>query len=54
MLVFVGYDHFLDDLLNVFIGGFNNTIHLGSVRRRVMMLDLEFLTQFFHHFVVPI
>ena len=54
MPVLVSDDHFLDDLLNVLVGGFNSAIHLGSVRRRVMMLDLEFLTQFLHHFVVQV
>src|SRR3954463_8049024 len=54
MPVFVSDDHFLDDLLNVLISSFDGAVHFWSVRRRVMMLNLEFLTQFFHHLVVQV
>ena len=54
MPVLVGHCHFLYDLLDVFVSGFYNAIHLQPVRRRVMMLDLEFLTELSDHNVVEV
>jgi hypothetical protein len=52
--ILVGFHHFLQDLLDVFISGFNNAIHLWTIWGRVMMLNLEVLAQLFHYFVVQI
>jgi len=40
VLVIVGDCHLLDDLLEIFIGYLNNTIHLGSIRRRIKVFNL--------------
>ena len=45
------YRHLLYNLLDILIGGFHCTIHLRSIRRRVVMLDLKGLTKLLHHFV---
>ena len=54
MPVFVCDYHFLYDLFNVLIRGFNNTIHLRPVRGRIVMLDLEFLAQGSDHSIIQI
>ena len=52
MPIFVCLHHFMNDFLDVLIGSFNSPIHLGSIWRGVMMLDLEIIAQLLHHFVV--
>ena len=54
MLVFVGYHHLLHNLLYVLIGGFHRAIHLRSVWRRVVMLNLELSVEFNDHGVVKV
>ena len=54
MPVLVGHCHFLYDLLDVFIIGFYNAIHLWSIRRRVMMLDLELHAELDDHSIIEI
>ena len=50
MPVFIRYHHLLD----IFIDNFHCAIHLGSVRRRIMMLDFELSAEFRNHSVVEI
>ena len=45
MSVFVCDYHFLYDLFNVLIRGFDNTIHIWPIWGRIVMLDLELLAQ---------
>ena len=54
MLILVRNNHLLDNLLDILISSFNSPIHLGSVRRRIMMCNLELATQLFHHLVVQV
>ena len=54
MSVFVGHNHFLYNLLNVLIGGFHCAIHIWSIRRRVMVLELELRVEFSDHSVVEV
>ena len=54
MPVLVGYNHLLYNLINVFVGGFHRAIHLWSIRRRVVVLDLELLAEFSDHSVVEV
>src|SRR4051812_43918920 len=49
MPVFVGYCHLLYDFLDGFIGGFHCAIHLWSIWRGIMMLDLEMCAEFSNH-----
>ena len=41
MPVFVSDNHLLYDLLNILIGRFHCAIHLWTIQRRVVVLDLE-------------
>src|SRR4051812_17381913 len=50
----VGHYHLLHNLLNVLVGRFNSAIHLRTIRRRIVMLDLEGLTKLLHHLVIEI
>src|SRR4051812_17086138 len=50
----VGHYHLLHNLLNILIGRFNSIIHLWTVRRRIVMLDLEGLTKILHQLVIEI
>ena len=54
MPVFVCDFHFLYDLFNVLIHDFDITIHLWPVTGRIVMLNLELLTQCSDHSVVDI
>src|SRR3954462_7445134 len=54
MPISVGHYHLLHNLLNVLVGCFDSAIHLWTVRRRIMMLDLEGLTKLLHHLVIEI
>ena len=54
MPVLIGHCHLLYDLLDVFVSGFHSAIHLRSVRRRVMMLDLELHAELGDHSVIEI
>ena len=54
MLVFVFDCHFLYDLFNVLICGFDNTIHLRPVGGRIVMLNLELLAQGGDHSVIQV
>ena len=46
MPIFIRHHHLLYNLLNVLIGGFHCTIHLLSIRRRVVVLDLDLCVEF--------
>src|SRR3954471_5205994 len=50
----VSHYHLLHNLLNVLVGRFNSAIHLWTIRRRVVMLDLERLTKLLHQLVIEI
>src|SRR4051812_40538438 len=54
MPISVGHYHLLHNLLNVFVGRFNSAIHLWTIRRRVVVFDLEGLTKLLHHLVIEI
>ena len=54
MSVFVCDCHFLYDLFNVLIHGFDNTIHLRPIRGRIVILDLELFAQGGDHSIVQI
>ena len=54
MIVLVGYCHFLYDLFDVLICGFDNAVHLWPVRGRIMALDLELHIQCGDHIIVEI
>ena len=54
MPVFVGYHHLLHNLLYVLVGGFHIAIHLWSIQRRVVVLDLELRAKFSDHSVVEV
>ena len=42
------------DLFHIFVGRFYCAIHLGSIRYRIMMLDLESGAYLCHHVIVQI
>jgi hypothetical protein len=44
--IFVGDYHILDDLLEIFVGCLNNTIHIGFVRGRIKVINLSFAVEF--------
>src|SRR3954468_12044636 len=48
------YSHFLHNLLNVFVGGLHSAIHLWSIRRRIVMFDIELCTELSDHLIVQI
>ena len=52
--ILVWHDHFLHYLLGVLIGNLHCPIHLGPIRRGIVVLDLGILTHLFHHFIVQI
>ena len=54
MPVLVGYCHFLHDVFYVLICGFDITIHLWPVRRRIVVLDLELHAQCSDHSIFEI
>src|ERR1043165_8905178 len=54
MPIFVSHCHLLYNLLDILVSGFYCAIHLRSIRRRVVMLDLELRAEFGDHFVVEI
>ena len=54
MPVFVCHRHLMYNFLDVLVSRFNNTIHLRSVGRRVVMLYLELFTELSDHCVVEI
>jgi len=54
MPIFVGDYHFLDDLIKVLISCLDNTIHLGSIRRRIRMLNFLLGTEFSNQFPIKI
>ena len=54
MPVFVCHCHLLYDLLDVFISSLYSAIHLRSVRRRVMILNLELCTELGDHSIIKI
>jgi len=45
---------FLDDLIEILISCLDNTIHLGSIRRRIWMLNFLFGTDFNNQFPIKI
>ena len=52
--VFIGYYHLLHNLLYILVGSFHCAIHLRSVWRRVVMLDLELHVEFNDHGIVKV
>src|SRR3954464_4406341 len=54
MPISVSHYHLLHNLLNVFVGRFNSIIHFRTIRRRIVMLDLEGLTKLLHQLVIEI
>ena len=54
MPICIRHRHLLYNLLDVLISGFHCVIHLRSIRRRVMALDLEMYAEFHDHSVVEI
>ena len=54
MPIFVRYCHLLQDLLDIFVGGFHCAIHLWSVWRRIVMLNPELHAEFCDHSIVKI
>src|SRR3954471_10350559 len=54
MPISVGHYHLLYNLLNVLVSRFNIAIHLWTIRRRIVMLDLEGLTKLLHQLVIKI
>ena len=54
MPIFVGHNHLLYDIIYVLIGGFHYAIHLRSIWRRVVMLDLELCAEINDDCVVEI
>ena len=54
MPIFICYNHFLNNLLDVFVCSFNSPIHLRSVGRRIMMCNLEVFTKGFNHIFVQV
>ena len=54
MPVFIGNHHIFHNLLYVLVGSFHYAIHLRSIWRRVVMLDLELRAKFSDHGVVKV
>ena len=54
MSVFICHHHLLHNLLDIFIGSFHCAIHLGSIWRRIVMLDFELSAEFHNHSIVEI
>src|SRR3954468_9069351 len=54
MPITVSHYHLLHNLLNVLVGRFNNIIHLWTIRRRIVVLDLEGLTKLLHQLIIEI
>ena len=54
MSVFVCHRHLLYNFLDVLVSNLHIAIHLRPVRVRIMMLDLELLTELGDHRVVEI
>jgi hypothetical protein len=44
--IFVGDYHILDDLLEIFVGCLNDTIHIGFVMGRIKVINLSFAVEF--------
>ena len=54
MPISVRNDHLLHNLLYVLICCLNSTVHLRTIRGRIVMLNVEVLAQLLHHFVIEI
>ena len=54
MLIFVCLCSLSYNLLHIFVGRFYRTIHLGTIRYRIVMLDLESGAYLCHHVIVQI
>jgi hypothetical protein len=54
MPIFVSDYHFLNNFLDVFIGGFHDTIHLHPALYGIRMLDFSFGTELHYHLAVKI
>ena len=54
MPILVRYDHLLHNLLNILVCRLYNTIHLWSVRGRIVMFNLKIFAKLFHHLVIEI
>src|SRR3954463_11378502 len=54
MPILVSYSHLLHNLLNIFVGGLHSAIHLWSIRRRIVMFDIELCTELSDHLIVQI
>jgi len=52
--IFVGDYHLLDDILEIFIGCLNNTIHIRFVRRRIKVLNLSLSAKFSNQLFIEI
>jgi len=52
--IFISYDHFLVDLLYILISCLNCSVHFRVVGRGIVVLNLEFPTQFWHHLIIEI
>ena len=52
--IFIRHCHLLYNLFNVLIGSFHCDIHLWSIRRRVVVLDLELYAEFSDHSFVEV
>ena len=54
MPVFVGHNHLLYNLINILVGVFQCAIHLWSIQRRVVVLNLELHAEFSDHSIIEI
>ena len=54
MSILVRHDHLLHNLLDILVCRLYSTIHLRSVRRRIVMFNPEIFTKLFHHLVIEI
>ena len=54
MPIFIGHYHLLYNLIYVLVGNFHRAIHLRSLWRRVVMLDLELHAEFSNHSIVEV
>ena len=54
MPIFVCHNHLLYNLIYVLIGGFHCAIHLRSIWRRIVILDLELHAEFSDHSIVEV
>jgi hypothetical protein len=54
MPILVGDHHFLDNLLEIFVGCFDCPIHLWSIRGRIEVFNLPFGAQFVNQLPIEI